>query len=506
MSWSARVVIIGAGVVGASAAYHLAELGWTDVVVVDKGPIPETGGSSSHAPGLVFQTNPSKMMTELARYTVELYSALDVDGEPCFLEVGGIEVATTPARWRELQRKHGFATAWGLDATLLTPDEVAAHVPLVDPARILGGYHVASDGLAKAVRGVDAMLRHAQRKGVELRGETEVTGFELRDGRVHAVRTTTGDITTPIVLCCAGIWGPKVGRMAGVSIPVQPLGHQYAWTTQVEQLGAQEEATHPILRHQDASMYMRQHYDTYGVGSYQHRPMPLRAEDIPPPEDATGDGRYAGMPSVMAFTPDDFAKPWQDACELLPALADTKVDTAMNGLFLFTHDGAPVLGEAREVPGFWVAEAVWVTHSGGVGRAMAEWLVEGRSQIDLRGADRHRYEHFQHAPAYVEARGAQNFIEVYDIIHPLQPMEPRPLRVSPFSCASGNRTRSSSRPAGGSARTGSRPTPPCWTAAGANRRTAATRSPAATRGPRGTGRRSSPPSTSRPATGSRCMT
>lgn len=227
MSWSARVVIIGAGVVGASAAYHLAELGWTDVVVVDKGPIPETGGSSSHAPGLVFQTNPSKMMTELARYTVELYSALDVDGEPCFLEVGGIEVATTPARWRELQRKHGFATAWGLDATLLTPDEVAAHVPLVDPARILGGYHVASDGLAKAVRGVDAMLRHAQRKGVELRGETEVTGFELRDGRVHAVRTTTGDITTPIVLCCAGIWGPKVGRMAGVSIPV----HRWATST-----------------------------------------------------------------------------------------------------------------------------------------------------------------------------------------------------------------------------------------------------------------------------------
>ena len=434
MGTSSRVVIIGAGVVGASAAYHLAELGWTDVVVVDKGPLPATGGSSSHAPGLVFQTNPSKMMTELARQTVELYTSMDLEGDPCFLQVGGIEVATTPQRWRELQRKQGFANSWGLDSALLTPDEVAAQIPLVDPDVIRGGYYVPTDGLAKAVRGVDAMLRHAERKGVRLLGETEVTGFELRDGRIHAVQTTNGDITTPTVLCCAGIWGPKVGRMAGVSIPVQPLGHQYAWTTPVEQLaGAGDEATHPILRHQDASMYMRQHFDSYGVGSYQHRAMPLRAEDIPPADRASGGGRYAGMPSVMAFTPDDFAEPWQDACTLLPPLADTKVDTGMNGLFLFTHDGSPVLGQSREVPGFWVAEAVWVTHSGGVGRAMAEWLVEGRSRIDLRGADMHRYEHFQHAPAYVEARGSQNFIEVYDIIHPLQPMEdPRPLRTSPF--------------------------------------------------------------------------
>jgi glycine cleavage system aminomethyltransferase T/glycine/D-amino acid oxidase-like deaminating enzyme len=433
MSSSAHVVVLGAGVVGASVAYHLAELGRTDVVVVDKGPIPATGGSSSHAPGLAFQTDPSKMMTELARYTVELYMSLGRD-EPAFLQVGGIEVASTRRRWRELQRKHGLATSWGLDAELLSPDAVAARVPLVDPEQINGGYFVPTDGLVKAVRGVDAMLRHAERKGVRLLGDTEVTGFDLREGRVQAVRTTAGDIVTPIVVCCAGIWGPKVGRMAGVSIPVQPLAHQYAWTTPVPQLaGADSEATHPILRHQDVSMYMRQSYDTYGVGSYQHRAIPIRAEDIPPAARATGGGAYSGMPSVMAFTPDDFAKPWQDACNLLPPLADTKVDTGMNGLFLFTHDGAPVLGESRTVGGFWVAEAVLITHSGGVGRAIAEWLVEGRSQIDLRGADLHRYEQFQHAPAYVEARGSQNFIEVYDIIHPLQPMEdPRPLRVSPF--------------------------------------------------------------------------
>ena len=434
MRSSAQVVLIGAGVVGASAAYHLAELGWTDVVVVDKGPIPATGGSSSHAPGLVFQTNPSRMMSQLARYTVELYTSLQADGQPAFLQVGGIEVATTTDRLRELQRKHTIATAWGIESAVLSPDEVTALLPLVDPDRILGGFHTPTDGLAKGVRGVDAMLRHAQAKGVEVLGETEVTGFDLRDGRIHGVRTTAGDIATPIVLCCAGIWGPKVGRLAGVSIPVQPLAHQYAWTTPVEQLaGATDEATHPILRHQDAAMYFRQSFDTYGVGSYQHRAIPLRAEDIPGPQDATGPGRYGQMPSVMAFTPDDFSKPWRDAVDLLPALGDTKVELGMNGLFLFTQDGGPVLGESRKVPGFWVAEAVWVTHSGGVGRAMAEWLFEGASSLDLRGADLHRFEPFQHAPAYIQARGAQNFVEVYDIIHPLQPMEnPRPLRTSPF--------------------------------------------------------------------------
>jgi glycine/D-amino acid oxidase-like deaminating enzyme len=290
MSSSTHVVVLGAGVVGASVAYHLAELGWTDVVVIDKGSIPATGGSSSHAPGLAFQTNPSRMMTQLARYTVELYMSLEHD-EPTFLQVGGIEVATTRQSWRELQCKHGLATSWGLDAELLSPDEVAARVPLVDPGRIDGGYFVPTDGLVKSVRGVDAMLRHAERKGVQLLGETEVTGFDLRDGRVRAVRTTAGDIVTPIVVCCAGIWGPKVGRMAGVSIPVQPLAHQYAWTTPIAQLaGAADEATYPILRHQDVSMYMRQSYDTYGVGSYQDRAIPIRAGDLPPPEQSTGSG------------------------------------------------------------------------------------------------------------------------------------------------------------------------------------------------------------------------
>lgn len=436
MGSSAKVVVVGAGVVGASTAYHLTQLGWTDVLVVDKGPLISTGGSSSHAPGLVFQTNPSKTMTELAAYTVELWTALDLDGQPCFRQVGGIEVATTPERWEDLKRKHGLATSWGVTSELIDPAEVARRSPLVDPDRIHGGFFVPSDGIAKAVRAVEAMARAAERRGARFQGDTEVTGFEIRDGRVRAVETDSGRIDAEMVVIACGIWGPKVGRLAGISIPVQPLGHQYARTSPVPQLaGVTEEVTHPILRHQDSSMYFRQAGECYGVGSYQHRSMPVRAEDILSHQDAAGrvGSQWHRMPSVMDFTEADFAKPWQDACDLLPPLRDTEVEEGMNGLFLFTSDGNPVLGESRVVRGLWVAEAVWVTHSAGVGRVMAEWLVQGRPSIDLRSCDLHRFDDFQHAPAYVLARGSQNFQEVYDIIHPLQPMEePRPLRTSPF--------------------------------------------------------------------------
>ena len=139
------------------------------------------------------------------------------------------------------------------------------------------------------------------------------------------------------------------------------------------------------------------------------------------------------MPSVMAFTEEDFAPAWADAVALLPALATATIAEGMNGIFSFTPDGFPLLGEARDVRGFWIAEAVWITHGVGVGKAMAEWIVAGVPSIDLRQCDIHRFESFAHSPAYVLARSATAFIEVYDVIHPLQPMDrPRPLRTSPF--------------------------------------------------------------------------
>jgi len=426
------VVIIGAGVVGAALADEISARGWTEVTVVDQGPLPATGGSSSHAPGLVFQTNSSKTMTELARYTVEKFCSLDVDGKPCFLQVGGLEVATTPERLTELHRRHGWITAWGIESRLLTADECAQQHPLLNRDRVLGGLLVPTDGLAKAVLAVEAQIRRATERGVTFLPRHEVLDVQQTDGRVTGVVTDQGEIPADIVVCCAGIWGPKIARMAGLNLPLTPLAHQLAWTGPVPALAGQtEEAVRPILRHQDADLYYRDRYDAIGIGSYGHRPMPVSADDIL----SFGQADAAGaMPSVLKFTEDDFETAWTETQSLLPSTKEAKVEEGINGLFSFTTDNFPLLGESPDVKGFWVAEAVWVTHSAGVGRAMAEWLVDGFcSSFDLHECDLNRFEPHQLSPEYVLARDCQNFVEVYDILHPLQPSgHPRPIRTSPF--------------------------------------------------------------------------
>jgi glycine cleavage system aminomethyltransferase T/glycine/D-amino acid oxidase-like deaminating enzyme len=425
----ARVVIIGAGIVGCGLAEHLTRMGWTDVVVLEQGPLERAGGSTFHAPGLMFQTNPSRAMTLLARYTVRRFGELELDGRSCCYPVGGLEVAATPERWRDLRRKRGLAAAYGLEAHLLSPDECVEKVPLLNRDMIYGGFYVPTDGLARAVWACEAMRRLAGERGARFYGETEVTGIEVDGGRVRGVWTDRmGRIGAEIVFSCAGMWGPRIGRMVGMRIPLLPMQHQFAWTGPIPGLeGESREAVHPILRHQDADLYFRQNGERYGVGSYQHRSMPVDPDDILRPEEAEE------MPSVMPFTPEDWERPWRDAVELLPALEGVELEKPFNGLFSFTPDGMPLLGPSREVRGFWVAEAVWITHSLGVARAMAEWLVEGRPSIDLRECDIHRFESYALSPSYVQKRSSQSFQEVYDIIHPQQPMEdPRPLRTSPF--------------------------------------------------------------------------
>jgi glycine cleavage system aminomethyltransferase T/glycine/D-amino acid oxidase-like deaminating enzyme len=432
-------VIIGAGIVGCATAEELTRRGWTDVTVLEQGPLFATGGSSSHAPGLVFQTNPSKTMTEFARYTVAKYGALALDGRWCFRPVGGLELATTAPRWADLQRKHGLATAWGVPSALRSPEECRAMWPLLDADRLLGGFHVPGDGLAKAVRAGEAQARVAATRGARFLSYQTVTGIEARGGRVTAVVTDRDTFAADVVVVAAGFWGPRIGRLIGLTVPLLPLAHQYVTTTPVPALRGQSdelaETDRPILRHQDADLYFREHADRIGVGSYAHRPMPVAVEEIVAPGQAPGwvAGRAGTMPSVLPFTEADFAPSWREAVTLLPALGDAKVDEGVNGVFSFTPDGFPLIGESREVRGVWLAEAVWVTHSAGVARAVAEWLVDGRSTVDIHECDLHRFEDVQLGPAYIRERGCQNFIEVYDIVHPMQPMDsPRPLRTSPF--------------------------------------------------------------------------
>ncbi|MDB9529374.1 FAD-dependent oxidoreductase [Oscillatoria sp. CS-180] len=430
MTSNASVVVIGAGIVGCSTTYHLAKLGWKNIVVVEQGPLFATGGSTSHAPGLVFQTNPSKTMTQLAQYTVELYSQLRTQEGPAYYPVGGIEVAYTPARMQELQRKLGWAKSWGVEgACLLTPGEVKAKLPLIDEAKILGGYFVPTDGIAKALRAAEALAKHAISAGAaEFRGHTTVTDIEVMKGQVQAVVTDKGRIETAKILVCAGIWGPRIGRMVGEVIPLTPVQHQYVKTAPISALaGATEEVSYPIVRHQDHAMYFRQHGDCWGIGSYQHEPLLVDPDNILPYAEAPV------MPSVKPFTEEHFGPAWESTQELFPTLTDVELPDKINGMFSFTPDSGSVVGESTKAKGFWVAEAVWVTHGGGVGKVVAELMTNGVSSLDLHELDIYRFPEVCKSADFIVKAGAQQYDEVYDIIHPLdQQTHSRNLRVSPF--------------------------------------------------------------------------
>ena len=429
----ARTVVVGAGIVGASAAYHLAELGEPDVLVLDQGPLFETGGSTTHAPGLAFQTNGSRMMCRIAQESVALYATLEHEGLPAWYGVGGIEVATSEARMRELKRRLGFARSYGLEgAELLTPAEAADRVPLLDPSTILGAYHVPSDGIAKGVRIAGALARKAQEHGVAFEGGVLVTGFDVRDDRVVGVRTDHGDVECERVLLSAGIWGPSVGALAGVPVPLLAVQHQLVWTDPIPELeGDRREVAHPILRHQDMAMYFRHRQDHYAVGNYKHEPIPTAQSELRRP------GDEPMMPSLMPFTPADFDVAEAEAARLLPALKGRMrpdhPERSINGMFSFTPDAGSIVGESATVRGFWLCEAVWVTHAGGFGRHVAEWMVHGEPSIDMAEADANRFYPYMTTPPFVLERGKQQYREVYDIIHPRQQMaRPRRLRLSPF--------------------------------------------------------------------------
>jgi glycine cleavage system aminomethyltransferase T/glycine/D-amino acid oxidase-like deaminating enzyme len=428
----AETVVIGAGIVGASAAFHLALLGQPDVLVIDQGPLFETGGSTSHAPGLVFQTNGSRTMCRIARDTVALYDSLRLDDEPCWYGVGSIEVATTPERMRELRRRLGFGRAYGLEGgSLLRPSQVVERIPLVDPSRVLGGYWMPSDGIAKAVRIVTALARAAESRGVAFEGGVRVTGFDVRDGHLRGVETDRGRIECERVLICAGIWGPTVGAMARAPIPLVAVQHQLVWTDPISELeGETREVVHPILRHQDFAMYFRHRQDHYGVGNYHHEPIVTPQSEIRAPGGAL-------RPSLMPFTPADFGAAEAETERLLPPLKGrmrpSDPSRSLNGMFSFTPDAGSIVGESTRARGVWVCEAVWVTHAGGMGRQVAEWMALGEPSYDLAEADVNRFYPYQTTPPYVLERGKQQYREVYDILHPRQQMRrPRKIRLTPF--------------------------------------------------------------------------
>jgi len=233
----AQLVIIGAGIVGCSAAYELTKLGWKDIVVIDRGPLYETGGSTSHAPGITFGTNPSRLMQKMAYYTTQLYRELSFEDEPVWYPVGTIEVATIDARMRELWRKHGHNGAYDVESHIISPEEVQDRVPMIDPGVLKGGLFRPSDGNVKAWQAAGALaLKAISTGGAEFYGQTKAIDIELNEGRIRAVLTDKGRLECEQVLLCTNIWGSVLADRLGVTLPMMACAHHYAMTEPLPEL------------------------------------------------------------------------------------------------------------------------------------------------------------------------------------------------------------------------------------------------------------------------------
>ncbi len=452
----AETVIVGSGAVGCSVAYHLSELGAEDVVVVDQGPLPVTGGSSVHAPGIMFQTSPSKIQTKTAYYTSRLLSDAGV-----YDEVGGIEVARSQKRMDFLQRRVEHATAYGLpDPELLSPAEVTEQLPMVDESEILGGYYSPTDG---RVDGIGALQWYMHQSSADFHGNTEVVDIETAGGEVNAVVTDRGRIECDRCVMATNNWGYQTGQLAGLDLPIAPVEHQYVVTEPMDELAEfgtsvgdnttglevpgdrsiaeymSEGPTLPVGRDQDHSLYFRNHGDALGMGSYNHETLSVDPETM-------GKNSEERQASVRGFTRDHWERPThrgrdksakQAFDELLPATKDVEYAATENGIFVFTPDGMPAIGPTR-VDGLWSGLAVWWTHSGGYGRILAEWMETGvpklpSGPVDTGGIHVRRFEPHAGQKEYFIDRGAKRYEQVYSIVEPRwQPDDHRDLRTSPF--------------------------------------------------------------------------
>jgi glycine cleavage system aminomethyltransferase T/glycine/D-amino acid oxidase-like deaminating enzyme len=452
----ADTVVVGGGAVGCSVAYHLTQLGAENVLVVDQGPLPVSGGSSVHAPGIMFQTSPSKLQTKTAFYTSRLLSDAGV-----YNEVGGIEVARSEDRMDFLQRRVENATAYDLpDPQLLSPEAVTEHLPLVNEDEILGGYYSPTDG---RVDGIGALQWYAEQSDARFVGHTQVMDIETAGGAVTAVETDRGRVECNRCVMATNNWGYQTGQLAGLDLPIAPVEHQYVVTEPLEELAdagsgvgthtaglevpgnrdIQEymsEGPHrPVGRDQDHSLYFRTHGDALGLGSYNHETLSVDPREM-------GTNTADQQASVRGFTRKHWERPThpnrdksakQAFDELLPATTDVEYAATENGIFVFTPDGMPAVGPTK-VDGLWSGLAIWWTHSGGYGKILAEWMENGvprlpSGPVDTGGIHVRRFAPHAGDLDYFVDRGAKRYEQVYSIVEPRwQPDDHRGVRTSPF--------------------------------------------------------------------------
>lgn len=410
----ARVVVIGAGVVGNSLVWHLARLGWRDIVQVDKGPLPNPGGSTGHASSFTFPVEYSRQMTEWCMDSLRQFIELDA-----YTRSGGIEVARHDVRMAELKRRLGAARAYGVDAELLSPAEIKGLIPWLDESRLLGGLHVPVVGVVDPVHAGTLWRGKAMELGaLTPLAMTEVTGIDVADGRVAGVRTTKGDVKTDTVVIACGVWSGRVARMVGATIPLTPAVHQMISIGPVPQFTELVgEIAFPVIRDMDALMYERQSGGDLEIGSYAHRPILMEADDIPSNDEA------ALSPTEMPFTAEDFDPHTEHALELCPEIVGNEkvgIRHAINGLISLTVDGMPLVGETPEVKGLWSCAAMWIKEAPSITRMTAEWMTDGKPEHDPATANIARFYDTQKTPAHVRARAGEWFPKFYGIVHPAE--------------------------------------------------------------------------------------
>jgi glycine cleavage system aminomethyltransferase T/glycine/D-amino acid oxidase-like deaminating enzyme len=415
----ARAVVIGGGVGGAAIVYWLTRLGWTDVVLVERARV--TSGSTFHSAGLVGQLRGSLSLTQMMMNSVELYRALgkEVGLETGWHEVGSLRLASSSERMEELSRQAGWAKTFGLPLELVSAQEAQRMFPPMSTDGVLGAAFLPTDGYIDPSQLTFALVEGARRRGAEICEDTRVTGIELDRGRVKRVKTDKGDIETDLVVNAGGMFAPEVGRLVGVNVPLIPMAHEYLITRPT---GLPLDM--PTMRDPSLLVYYRPESGGLIMGGYERDPAPWGLDGIAP--DFNG--------KLLEADWDRFEPLMTNAIVRTPSIKDAEVVRLINGPEAFTPDNEFILGPT-EVRGFWVAAgfcAHGLAGAGGMGRLVAEWIVEGRPGLDAWEMDSRRFGRHYISREYTLARTREVYSTYYDVKYPgHERTAGRPLRLSP---------------------------------------------------------------------------
>ena len=416
----AQVVIIGGGVGGCSIAYHLTQMGWKDVIILERHEL--TSGSTWHSAGLVGQMRSDANLTRMMHYSTELYGRLKAETgqDTSWREVGGIRLASSADRMQEIKRLVGMARSFGVEMHLISPREAQERFPLMSLDGVVGAAFTPSDGIIDPTGLTNALATGAKSRGARIFTHTNVEKITLKHGRVHEVVTNRGTIQTETVVNASGLWGREVGKLVGLNLPVVPMAHLYLMTLPIE--GVNHDT--PTLRDPDLLVYWREEVGGFVMGGYERQPAPFGLNGIP------RDFKFQLLPEDWErFTP-----LMENAIKRVPVMERVEVKKLLNGPEGFTPDGEYLLGPTA-VKGFWVACAFCahgLAGAGGIGKVMAEWIVEGHPEWDMWRLDVRRFGSNYNSLGYTAARTFETYTQYYDIHYPGEErLSRRNLRLSP---------------------------------------------------------------------------